>query len=106
MVWTPYVGEELILKTEDTNLYDKHAVAAMKDDAIVGHMPRSLSGISWFFLKSGGHITCEVTGHRKLGKGLEVPCEYTFIGSKNKISKIRGKITDKLNVPLSNSCPY
>ena len=60
MVWTPYVGEELILKTEDTNLYDKHAVAAMKDDAIVGHMPRSLSGISWFFLKSGGHITCVV----------------------------------------------
>jgi len=34
------------------------------------------------FLKHGGLIICEVTGRRKRsvtpGKGLEVPCQYTF----------------------------
>ena len=53
-----------------------------KDEQTVGHMPREHSRLSWYFLKHGGQIICEVTGRRKRsstpGKGLEVPCLYTF----------------------------
>ena len=50
MYWTPVVGEELTLETEDDNEHNEHAVAVMKDGYIVGHMPHSLSKVSWFFL--------------------------------------------------------
>ena len=66
-VWTPFIGQELSLKAEDGNA---HAVAVMKDGSVVGHIPRSLSTVSWYFLKRGGHISCRVTGRRKLGVGL------------------------------------
>ena len=46
-VWTPELGEELSLVTEDGNEYDKYAVAVIKDGDVVGHMPRSLSRVSW-----------------------------------------------------------
>ena len=64
--WTPVVGEELTLATEDDNEHDEHAVSVMKDGYIVGHVPCSLSKVSWFFLKRGGRITCRITGKRKL----------------------------------------
>ena len=47
------VGEELILETEDDNEHDEHAVAVMKDGYNVRHVPRTLSKVSWFFLKRG-----------------------------------------------------
>ena len=36
-VRTPSVGETLTVKSEDGNDHDKHAVAVMKEDTIVGH---------------------------------------------------------------------
>ncbi len=92
MIWAPFVGERLLLKTEDTNAHDRHAVAIVKDyddQAVVGHMPRFLLPVSWFFIKRGGTIECTVTGHRKFGVGLEVPCDYTYKGSKRTISKLK-----------------
>ena len=72
--WTPVVGEELTLETEDDNEHDEHAVAVMKDGYmyIVGHVPCLLSKVSWFFLKRGGRITCRITGKRKLGIGFKI----------------------------------
>ena len=61
-----------------------------KDEQTVGLMPREHSRLSWYFLKYGGQIICEVTGRRKRsstpGKGLEVPCLYTF---KDKLALIK-----------------
>ena len=48
-IWTPVVGGILMLKTEDGNSYDAHAVAVIKDGCVVGHVPRSISNVSWFF---------------------------------------------------------
>ena len=72
-IYTTY-WMELTLETEDNNEHDEHAVA-------VGHVPRSLSKVheSWFFMKCGGRITCRITGKRKLGIGLEVPCVYGIV---------------------------
>ena len=57
-IWTPIIGEELVLEAQDDNEHDKHAVAVMKDGCVVGHVPRSISQVSWFYLKRGGHILC------------------------------------------------
>ena len=36
--WNPALGQELILKPKPSNYKDKHAVAVLKDDVIVGHV--------------------------------------------------------------------
>ena len=41
-------------------------------------MPRGDKTILHVSLYSGGSITCEVTGHRKYGKGRGVLCVYEF----------------------------
>jgi hypothetical protein len=67
----------LDLEREDANIHDTNAVAIMKTAWL-----RELSRIFWYFIEHGGSIACEVSGHRKFGRGLEVPCKYTFTGKK------------------------
>ena len=38
-IWSPVVGEILLLKREPDNLVDASAVAVRKEDKIVGHVP-------------------------------------------------------------------
>ena len=80
-IWTPVIGEELEVKTEEDNNHDQHAVAVVKDGLVIGHMPRLVAELSWFFLKRDGSITCRITGRRKFGVGLEVPCMFVYSGS-------------------------
>jgi len=54
---------------------------------VVGHLPRETARIVWYFLKAGGNGCCEVT-RRKKGKGLEVPCVYTFSGPHKLVKKL------------------
>ena len=39
-VWTPTVERVHHLEAEDSNQHDKYARAVMKNDQIVGHVPR------------------------------------------------------------------
>ena len=75
-VWTPIIGEILSVAIDSANRHDRFAVAVLKAGAIVGHIPKEVSRLFYFFLLHGGRVTCEVTGERKLGKGLKVPCIY------------------------------
>ena len=93
-IWTPVVGEELTLQQEDGNDHDIHAVAVVGDGDVVGHVPRSISRVSWFFLVRGGRIKCRVTGRRKFGNGLEVPCVYSYYGSARTIQKLSRLLED------------
>ena len=77
-VWTPFLGEELTLHQEHGNSHDHYAIVIKKSSTVVGRVPREHSRICWDFLSGGGQIVCEVTGRRKKGKGLEVPCTYKF----------------------------
>ena len=52
--WTPYLSEELTTNVEEGNLFDRHAIAVLKNGEIVGHMPRTITRFSWFFVKRGG----------------------------------------------------
>lgn len=89
-IWTPHLGEELVLATENGNLFDRHAVAVIKDGEVVGHMPHELARFSWFFLKrDGGTIKAVVTGKRKKGLGLEVPCDYVYSGPQKMLKKLK-----------------
>ena len=78
-IWTPFVGETLRVEQEAHNPEDRFAVKA---GAIVSHVPREISSIVWYFMEHDGIVSCEVTGHRKHGVGLEVPCYYIFSAKK------------------------
>lgn len=88
-VWQPVQGESLQLCQENGNVHDKHAVSVIKGHEIVGHVPREFSRAVWYFLHHGGSAYCEVTGHRKRGNGLEVPCRYIFSGRKSIVCRLK-----------------
>ena len=48
-VWMPFIG----VNREEDNLHDRYAVVVYLNDSIVGHLPRSISQVSWFFLLHG-----------------------------------------------------
>jgi len=62
---------------------------------IVGHVPRAISSVCYFFLGKSGSITCKVTGSRQHSVdlpqgGLEIPCELIFSASSKKLlSKVQ-----------------
>ena len=70
-----------MVSQEAGNARDRRAVALLKADRTVVDVPREQSRVFWHFLNHGGKISCAVTGRRKHGKGLEVPCVYKFLGS-------------------------
>ena len=74
-IWRLLFGEILTLEPEEGNNRDKF-VSLLKDATVVGHVPREMF---WHSLRHGGTITCEVTGGRKRGKGLEVPWQSYFL---------------------------
>ena len=87
-VWSPVLGEVLCLALEEGNEHDRFAVCVKRGEQIVGHVPRELSSKAWHFLRHGGQSTCEVTGRRKRGNGLEVPCTYRFVAKRRLVKKL------------------
>ena len=49
--WGPKIGEKVQCVIEENNKYDKHAVALMKDETIVGHVPAKHSKIFKCFIR-------------------------------------------------------
>ena len=70
-------------------------MCVMKDGNVVGHVPREKSRACSSFLINGGCITCEIVGHRKFGKGLEVPCIYKLTGKEKAVQKAKEKLSKK-----------
>ena len=90
-IWTPRLEEQLTLAPESDNDHDRRAVAVLKGSTVVGHVPRSLSRIVWYFLRRGGIGRSEVSGNRRKGFGLEVPCFFFFTSTLSRFNhKARG----------------
>ena len=93
-VWVPFEGETLAINKSLENRYDRYAVDVVNNGETVGHVPKELSKKVWHYLNHGGQAVCEITGHRRKGKGLEVPCLYKFSGPKTLVNKMK-KLTAK-----------
>ena len=91
--WTPSFGEILPAKRQPTNEYNRFAVAVLKDEEVVGHVPRAISKVTSFFPGYDGNVVfCEVTGERLncgVQLGLEVPCVYKFYGRWTHVAKLK-----------------
>ena len=92
-LWSPYIGEELSVQCEVNNIHDDFAVAVLKNSNTVGHVPREISRVCWYFLhKTGSEMTCIVNGDRRRsevdGKGLVVPCVYIFKGKQKHLERL------------------
>ena len=94
-IWRPILGKQLVLEREEGNGHDRRAVSVMKGGNIVGHVPRELSRSYWYFIRHGGAISCEVTGSRKRGNGLEVPCVYKLVGSYKLVQRMKNLMSSK-----------
>ncbi len=61
--WTPTIGESLLVKSEPTNAKDNKAVAVLKDDFVVEHVPYNLASRLFQFLRRDvNKAFAEVTG--------------------------------------------
>ena len=104
--WTPFAGEVLSVNEEDGNEHDPYAVCVLKNEMTVGHVPREVSRIFYFFLRHGGTISCEITGHRKFGHGLEVPCCYKLSSKPKHIKKALQLLELKKKKHKERTVPY
>ena len=59
------VGEHLLYEREMLNSTDGYAVAVLKDNVNISHLPRALSQKCSLFTARGGAITCVVNGAQK-----------------------------------------
>ena len=95
-IWQPVVGEILILKKEPTNVSDRLAVCIQKDGQIVGHMPRNLAPLIYYFLvRDINKGMAEITGmplNRGAGMGMEVPCIYRLYGPEVYITRLQDMV--------------
>jgi len=91
--WHVVNGEELMCEHEPSNGRDRYAVAVIKDDEIIGHLPRKILRICSLFLLRGGSIKCRVNGSRRYSAdlpqgGVEIPCTLLFEAQGNEIKKV------------------
>ena len=69
-IWSSTIGEHFTCKKEMLNSTDRYAIAVLKDDVIIDHLPRVLSWICSLFIARGGTITCVVNGARRYSVDL------------------------------------
>ena len=85
VVWKPTIGKKLQADHQPGNEADKFAVKVVKNNDIVGNLPRKYSRTLWYFIARGGKICVEVTGCRRhckqLCEGREIPCRLAFSSS-------------------------
>ena len=88
-ILAPTAAEILSVNFDPAIKHNRFAIAVLKAGTFVGHVPQEVSRIFYFFLMNGGKVMSEVTGRRKYGKGLEIPCIYKFTGTEKNIIKVK-----------------
>ena len=99
-VWEPRRGDLFVSLHESENRHDRYAMAVYHSDVpgiVVGHLPKEISKMCYYFIRHDGKISGKVTGGRKYSEeagGMEIPCELRFSGSARKVRKLRQLLTD------------
>ena len=107
-IWDSEIGERLSCQVERNNRHDTHAVAVIKSNNVVGHLPQKISLICSLFLgRSGTSIECEVIANRRyshdlLQGGLEIPCIVYFRGSSPKCKDTAKKAEKLVRIALGS----
>ena len=99
--WVAPVRSVLIAKHEDdpqSLIHDKFALVN-KDSVTVSHIPKFMSKLTYFFLKHGGHMKCEIIGGKEYSKdlelgGLEIPARLTISNTNKKNGKCHERKTE------------
>ena len=91
---------------EHLNDHDRHTVCVTKDDVIVRHVPCEQVKTMWHFLMHESQVSCEVTGRRKLGNGLEVPCTYKLTGREKLVNRMQELLSKQQPDPIYNYYIY
>ena len=111
-IWDSHLGEELTCRRERNNIHDPYAVAVLKSDVIVGHIPRAISAACYVFLgRAGSTISCKVTGPRRYSAdlpqgGLEIPCSIEFKGENSMVGKMQSLLGCQKSTTRSESTNY
>ena len=69
-IWEAAIGEELDCRREPDNPNDRYAVAVVKSETVVGHLPRRLSRVFSLLRRRDGMIECRVAGRRRYSQDL------------------------------------
>lgn len=92
--WILTIGEQFETFPEEDNNSDRHAVAVttLNSQEVVGHLPREISAVVWYFLKHKGMITGEMVGRTKRSRPAQGRLE---ILARLKLYHTKSEVVDK-----------
>ena len=103
--WIAEIGSILTSKSEKRQgafVEGKDAIAIISNNQTVGHVPKFLSKLTFFFLKQEATLTVKVTGERRysfdLPQGdMEIPVEFIYKSEKKEpIDQKKKKTLEKI----------
>ena len=103
--WTAEIGSILTsepAKRPGALVEDRYAIAIISNNQTVGHVPKFLSKLTFFFLKHGGTLTVKVTGERRYSfdlaqGGMEIPAEFIYKSEMKELSdQMKEKTLDEI----------
>ena len=91
----------MILQKEPTNVKDRLAVSVQKEGQVVGHVPRNLAPLLFYFLdrdvnKGFAEVTA-VPLNRGAGMGIEVPVIFRLYGPELYVKRLKDMIKRDLD---------
>ena len=83
---------------------DKYSIAVLDNEQTIGHVPKFLSQLIFFFLKYEGTLSIKVTGERRFSfdlsqGGMEIPADFVF---KTVDAKLHNQMREKVLEELEN----
>ena len=104
--WTAEIGSILTREPEKRPgalVENRYTIAIISNNQTVGHVPKFLSKLTFFFLKHGGTLTVKVTGERRysfdLAQGcMKIPAEFIYKSEKKELSdQMKEKTLEEIN---------
>ena len=63
--WDPAIGDKFNAEIQVSNRHDRYTVAVKVNQDMVGHVPREISKVLFYFIKNGSTVDGEVCGKRQ-----------------------------------------
>ena len=114
-VWTPVENEVFCVRQEKRNPHDYYAIAALKQQQVVSHLPREISRFTWFIINHGAAVSVKVVdiNYRRsplVQGGLEIPIEVCVVmplsdANKRALDTYRTLINENYEEPVNGNFP-